>query len=172
MIGIDGYAPSLDAFREKMLARGLECETHSIEEIEKFVPLADVIITTTTSPTPLFDGALVRPGTLVSCVGAYQPHTREIDSTLVRRAAMVVVDTLSGALAEAGDILIPLSEKALSEADITEIGKIALGEVPGRQTDDDIIIFKTVGSAVQDVVVGHEIAQLAEEREVGTVVNM
>lgn len=71
VIGVDGYAPSLEKFREKMQNLGLECETHPIDEIERFVPLADVILTTTTSPRPLFDGTLVRPGTFVSCVGAF-----------------------------------------------------------------------------------------------------
>ena len=86
------------------------------------MPLADVIITTTTSRSPLFDGALVRPGTFVSCVGAYQPDTREVDSTLIQRASKIVVDTRSGALAEAGDILIPISEKIISEDSVVEIG--------------------------------------------------
>lgn len=86
------------------------------------MPLADVIVTTTTSHSPLFDGALVRPGTFISCVGAYQPDTREVDSILIQRASKIVVDTCSGALAEAGDILIPISEKIISEDSVVEIG--------------------------------------------------
>lgn len=59
-------------------------------------------------------------------------------------------------------MLIPLAENVISADDVVEIGQIARGEARGRRGDDDIIVFKTVGSAVQDVVVGHEIAQLAE----------
>lgn len=71
VIGIDGYQPSLESFKKKMLDKGVNCETHLIQDVARFVPQADVIVTTTTSHDPLFDGNLVRPGTFVSCVGAY-----------------------------------------------------------------------------------------------------
>src|SRR3989475_6489972 len=70
---------------------------------------SDVLCTCTTSQVPLFDGKLLRPGTHLNLVGAFQPHAREVDSRTVKRAR-VVVDTYDGALAEAGDLLLPVKE--------------------------------------------------------------
>ncbi len=73
------------------------------------VRAADIVVTATTSSTPVFPGRAVGPGTHVNAIGAFQPHTREVDSEVVARAA-VFVDSRSAALAEAGDLLIPIQE--------------------------------------------------------------
>lgn len=142
----------------------------SPEENDRFVAMADVVLTTTTSPTPVFSGASLKPGTFVSCVGAYQPHTREVDTETIKRAR-VYVDTKDGALNEAGDLLIPIKEKAITaEHVLGELGEVILGKVPSRQSPEEVCLFKTVGSAVLDVAVGHAIALLGEKREAGSVV--
>lgn len=86
-----------------------ECETYLIDKVNEFVAEADVIITTTTSIAPVFNGSMVKKGCLVCGVGSYQPHTRELDSELMRNAK-IYVDTRNGCLAEAGDVLIPIKE--------------------------------------------------------------
>jgi ornithine cyclodeaminase len=95
----------------------------------------------------LFDGRLVKEGCLVCGVGSYQPSTRELDSWLIQRSK-VVVDTRTGTLAEAGDLLIPISENLLEKENVVEIGEIIIGKVSGRENDKQIITFKTVGSAI------------------------
>ena len=83
---------------------GIEAEPVSAETCARE---SDVICTCTTSQEPLFDGQVLRPGTHRTLVGAFQPPTREVDDETVKRSR-IVVDTYEGALAEAGDLLIPI----------------------------------------------------------------
>jgi len=126
---------------------------------------ADIVITATTSATPLFDGNDLSPGTHVTAVGAYTPETREVDSATVQRAR-VIVDSREACLAEAGALIIP---KVQIDA---EIGEIVNGEKPGRQSEDEITFFKSVGVAVQDAVAGAAVLAEAEVLGLGTVVEM
>jgi ornithine cyclodeaminase/alanine dehydrogenase-like protein (mu-crystallin family) len=113
---------------------------------------SDVLCTCTTAHEPLFDGRLVREGTHLNLVGAFQPHTREVDDTTVRRSH-VVVDTYEGALAEAGDLLIPLRSGAIGRFHIAaDLHEIAAGTKSGRSSVDEITLFKSVGCALEDLV--------------------
>lgn len=113
---------------------------------------SDVVCTCTTSTEPLFDGRLLQPGTHLNLVGAFQPHTREVDDETVRRSR-VVVDTYEGALAEAGDLLIPLRNNAIaSDHIVADLHEIASGKKPGRRAREDITLFKSVGCALEDLV--------------------
>lgn len=112
---------------------------------------ADVICTCTTSQTPLFHGAVLRPGTHLNLVGAFQPHAREVDSETIRRARLVV-DTYEGALAEAGDLLIPISEGVISRQNIAADLHELLGKnTVVRTSANDITLFKSVGCALEDL---------------------
>lgn len=133
---------------------------------------AHVVIAATDSPTPVFDGVLVEPGTHVTAVGAFTPAMREVDSELVRRA-IVVVDQREAALAEAGDLIGPVREGAVPEDFIAaELGEIVAGTHPGRTSDDEITLFKSVGNAAQDVAVASRVLARARERGLGTVLEM
>jgi ornithine cyclodeaminase/alanine dehydrogenase-like protein (mu-crystallin family) len=113
---------------------------------------SDVICTCTTSPVPLFDGHDLRPGTHLNLVGAFQPHTRETDTVTMQRAR-IVVDTYEGARAEAGDILLPMREGALSDGDIlSDLHELVSGKKQGRRAFEDITVFKSVGCALEDLV--------------------
>ena len=113
---------------------------------------SDVICTCTTSQTPLFDGSLLRNGTHLNLVGAFQPHAREVDSTTIGRAR-VVVDTYDGALAEAGDLLIPMREGLISRALIAaDLHELVSKKRPVRIHTTDITLFKSVGCALEDLV--------------------
>ena len=104
---------------------------------------ADIIITATTSSKPVFDGHGLKAGTHITGVGSYTPQMQEVDETTVQRAR-IVVDSRDACLAEAGDLIIP---KATVDA---ELGEIINGIKPGRQSDEEITFFKTVGVAVED----------------------
>lgn len=113
---------------------------------------ADILCTCTTSTEPLFDGRALRPGTHVNAIGAYSPDTRELDDETMRRAR-VVVETREAALAEAGDILIPMQRGVIARdsivADLSE-----LVAVEGfRRAKDDVTVFKSVGLAFEDLLV-------------------
>lgn len=113
---------------------------------------AEIIVTATTSPNPVFPGRVVAAGAHVNAIGAFQPTTREVDSDLVTRAA-IFVDSRAGALEEAGDLLIPIREGRLSAGGIrAEIGEVAAGRA-GRRSTEEVTLFKSVGNAVQDLAV-------------------
>jgi ornithine cyclodeaminase/alanine dehydrogenase-like protein (mu-crystallin family) len=121
---------------------------------------ADLITCATTSRTPVVFGADLQPGCHLDLVGAFRPTDREADTEAVRRAR-VVVDTFAGALEEAGDLLIPLEEGAITRDHIAaELSEVVTGARPGRRRDDEITLFKSVGWALEDLVT----ARLAYER--------
>jgi ornithine cyclodeaminase/alanine dehydrogenase-like protein (mu-crystallin family) len=126
------------------------------------VSAADVVAACTTSPTPVVDAERVRPGAHVNAVGAFTPSTRELPTALVRRAR-VYVDTRAGALAEAGDLLLPVQEGAFSLDDVAgELGEVLLGRVPGRRHPEEVTVYKSVGAAFLDAAT----ARLAYRRAV------
>jgi ornithine cyclodeaminase/alanine dehydrogenase-like protein (mu-crystallin family) len=125
---------------------------------------SDVICTCTTSSTPIFEGKSLRPGTHLNLVGAFQPHKREADSKTMRRAR-IVVETYESALAEAGDLLIPMSEGVISREDVVaDLHEIASGKKAGRTSADEITVFKNLGCALEDLVAAALAYQNAERR--------
>lgn len=140
----------LNEFRRRInTEQGIEIDVVNAEACARE---SDVICTCTTTGEPLFDGRWVRPGTHLNLIGAYQPHTREVDDETVRRAR-VVVDTYDGALAEAGDLLIPLEKGVIDRSHIIgDLHEIVSGKKQGRAGPDDITLFKSVGCAVEDLV--------------------
>ncbi len=128
---------------------------------------ADVVCTATTSTTPVFDDADLRPGTHINAVGAYTPQMREVPTETVLRAR-VVIDHRTASLAEAGDLLIPIQEGRMTEAHIwAELGEIAAGLKPGRMSPEEITLFKSVGVAVQDVAAAAAVLEAARRQNLG-----
>ena len=137
---------------------------------DEAVEEADLIITVTPSETPVFDGSKVKEGAVVSAVGAYQPHMQELPPELLARAAGIYFDSREAVLAESGDILKPLAEGTITEADFTgDLGELILGKIPGRRDDHEILVFETVGVAVQDLVAAKKIYEKAAACGAGTV---
>ena len=121
---------------------------------------ADIVTCATTSATPVFRGRDLRPGTHVDAVGAFRPTTRELDTETVRRAT-VVVDTYHGAWEEAGDLLVPIARGELTRRHVrAELAEILAGRKPGRRSEREITLFKSVGWAPEDAVT----ARLAYDR--------
>jgi len=132
------------------------------------VRAADVVCTATTSKKPVFHDADLRPGTHVNGVGAFTPEMQEVPPETVVRAT-VVVDAVEAALAEAGDLIIPLRQGLIRKSDISrELGAVATGSAQGRTTAEEITFFKSVGNAVQDVVVARRAVDRAREFGIGT----
>jgi ornithine cyclodeaminase len=114
---------------------------------------ADLIITVTPSPKPVFDGTKVKSGATVSCVGTYEPHKHEMDPAILPRASKIICDSKEAALSETGDLLIPIADGLITEDDIQgSLGDIINGTIVGRENDDEIIVYETVGVAAQDLV--------------------
>ena len=131
------------------------------------VGAADIVTCATTSPTPLFAGADLRPGTHVDAVGAFRPAEREVDTETVRRAR-VVVDAYAASLAEAGDLLIPLAEGAIArEHVVAELAELVAGARRGRTSVSDVTLFKSVGFALEDLATATLAYNRAKERAIG-----
>lgn len=128
---------------------------------------ADVIALVTASREPVLTRAAVSEGAHVCAVGACRPDQREMDSALVRDAR-VFVDSRVGALAEAGDIVIPIREGAIDASHIAgELGDVFGGRTPGRRNAAEITIFKSLGMAVEDVAAARLAFERASERGLG-----
>lgn len=104
---------------------------------------ADVVVTATTSQTPVLRGEWLSPGAHINAVGAPRPDWRELDDEVLRRAR-VYVDSREAALKESGDVI------AAGKID-GELGEVVAGTVPGRNSADDVTLFKSLGMAVEDV---------------------
>jgi len=114
---------------------------------------ADIVCTATTSAVPVFSDADLKPGVHINAVGSYKPHVREVPAETVRRAR-VFVDDRRAALEEAGDLIIPLRQGLIEASHIlAELGAVLAGLEPGRVSNGDVTLFKSVGSAVQDLAV-------------------
>jgi ornithine cyclodeaminase len=135
----------------------------AVADLGGAVAAADVVTCATLATAPLISGAWLKPGTHVDLVGGFTPHMREADDEAVR-CARLFVDTRAGALAEAGDILDPLRRGVITVDDIqADLHDLATGRHTGRRTADEITLFKSVGTALEDLAA----AELAVERAVG-----
>lgn len=119
---------------------------------------ADVFVTMTPSRNPVFDGTKIKPGCTVSCVGSYLPDMHECDPALLPRCSKIFCDLESASLAESGDLIIPINKGIISENDITgSLGDVINGKLTGRENDEEIIMFETVGIGAQDLICAKKI---------------
>lgn len=129
---------------------------------------ADVIVTATASATPILHRDWLKAGAHINAVGSARFNMRELD-TATLQASHLIVDKREAALKEAGDILIPISEGALTESAIQgELGEVVAGSVVGRPTADGVTVFKSLGQAVEDVATAHWMYLAAKENGLGT----
>ncbi len=125
--------------------------------VREAVAGADIVCTVTSSCEPVLMGEWLSPGAHVNAVGSSVPTAREVDTAAVVRSR-VFVDHRASALAEAGDIVIPKNEGAISDAHIAgELGQVVVGEVKGRTSPAEITLFKSVGLAIEDVAAAQHI---------------
>lgn len=155
------------AFLERMRP-GVAADLVAAASAADAVRHAQVVCTATTSSTPVFDGRDLEPGAHVNGVGSYTTAMREVDSEAVRRAGRVFIDSRAAALAEAGDVVIPLREGVIAEADLVELGEVIAGKQPGRTAPEQLTFFKSVGVAVQDVTAAGELLRRARAMGLGT----
>jgi ornithine cyclodeaminase len=120
-------------------------------DLEAAARQADIISCATLSAEPLIRGAWLRPGTHLDLVGAYLPELRESDDEAVKRATLFC-DTRAGALKEGGDLLQPLKAGIIRESDVVaDLADLCKGRHPGRKSAAEITLFKSVGTAIEDL---------------------
>jgi ornithine cyclodeaminase len=133
---------------------------------------ADLICCVTSSRTPVLEGEWIARGAHVNAIGASTPDTRELDTAAIANAR-VYVDRRESALAEAGDILIPLNEAAIGPDHIRgELGELLMGSVRGRENPDDVTVFKSLGLAIEDAAAAHHVHAAAVRAGLGTEIDL
>ncbi len=126
-------------------------EAHAVTDLEHAVRQSGIVSCVTSSTVPILRGAWLEPGTHVDLAGAFKPSMRETDAETVARAA-VYVDTREGALAEAGDLLQARDEGHFDFANIRgDLFELCRGTAKGRKTADEITLFKSAGTAIEDL---------------------
>jgi alanine dehydrogenase len=151
----------------KGLAGSREAKIVKTSSSSQAVMGADILVTATTSNTPVFRGDLLSPGAHINAIGAFKPEMQEVDEETILRSR-IFVDSVEACLEEAGDLIIPFKKGRIHREDIQgELGELVLGRKAGRRTPDEITYFKSVGNAVQDISVALAIFQKAKDRGLG-----
>ena len=166
---VRAWSPHADRLRQ-FVADSVEAGVHvqAAGSAEEAVRGADIVCTVTASTQPVLRGEWLVPGVHINAVGSSVRSSRELDSEAVRRARLFV-DRRESARNEAGDFLIPLGEGVIGEDHIVaEIGEVAAGMAPGRTSDDEITLFKSLGLAVEDLAAARWIHQQAVASGAGT----
>lgn len=155
------------AFAEReSAAYGLTIEV--MPTVQAAVDGADLICTTTAATQPILSGEWLAAGAHLNVVGASSKGNRELDTAAVVKSRLYV-DRRESAVNEAGDYLIPLAEGAItSEHILGELGELVLNEAPGRQSPNDITLFKSLGLAIEDLASARLLYEKALANGVGT----
>lgn len=119
-------------------------------DAQEAVTDADIVVTASRATQPLFAGDWLKPGCFVAAIGSSLPHTRELDDRALARAAVVAVEWLPQAQRESGDLVLA-APGVLPPEKLVELGALVTGQEPGRQNDQDIAIYKSVGVGLEDV---------------------
>ena len=127
----------------------------------------EIVVTITSSRDPVLRGEWLAPGTLVAAAGANVVSRRELDNAVLERAQFVCCDWLEQAKLESGDLVEPIAAGVLDWLEVHELHEVVSGAVAGRQSDEDIVVFKSNGLAAWDVAIGAEAVRLARERGSG-----
>ena len=151
----------MEEMQEKLNPEMVLCEDTSI------LKEADIICTATNATAPLFKKEDVKKGAHVNAIGSFQPHMQELDPWLIREAR-VFLDSREACLKESGDLIKPIQEGIISENHIAgEIGDFLLNRISGRESEEQITIFKSVGVAIQDYAVATDIYNYSLEQGFG-----
>jgi ornithine cyclodeaminase len=144
-----------------------EVEVLSASSVETAVASADIVSCVTSSATPVLAGRWLREGALVDLVGGFSPDKREADDDVMRRSR-IFVDTFEGAMTEAGDILDPLSRGVIAREQVeAELADLVRGRHVGRVTDKELVTFKSVGTAIEDLAAAQAVLAAASESDNG-----
>jgi ornithine cyclodeaminase len=145
-----------------------DIEVLPVDSVAAATDGADIVCTVTASSLPLLDADWLTRGVHINAVGSYQPNTRELHSNVIQQADVLVVDSRESALVEAGDILIPMNAGAVpGTLELTELGELLNG-APGRTSDDECTVFKSLGLAIQDIAAAAFIYDRAKSVGIGT----
>lgn len=154
------------------MRKELRVEISCVESAEAAVRGADLVVAATTATEPVVRGEWLERGSFVAAVGAYAVQNRELDDEVIRRAGCHVIDSRADCLERAGDFVIPIREGILEREQVAEIAQILSGARPGRRSPEDIVVYKSSGVPIQDLVTAQHIERRAQERRVGVEIDL
>jgi alanine dehydrogenase len=160
-----------EIFARDMTAR-IGVPVTPVPTAEEAVRGADILITCTTSTTPVVDGHWLERGVHINAAGVNFANKREIDSETVRRADVIAADSVEQSKIEAGDLILAFGDELQRWNSVRELSDIISGKVAGRTSPEQITLFKSNGIAIEDIVVGGRVYELARERGMGREVPM
>lgn len=161
--------------REKFcaeMAAKLQIPVTPAASAEEAVRGAAVVATATTASRPVVLGAHLSSGVHVNAIGANFAAKRELDDEVIRRARVIVVDSIEQSRQEAGDLILPFGDDAARWSAVRELPAIVAGKAPGRTSDSDVTLFKSNGIAVWDVAVAERVLALAVQKGLGQKLNL
>ncbi|WP_347940369.1 ornithine cyclodeaminase family protein [Peribacillus simplex] len=157
-----------EKFGEKLRAFGVTVPFEVYEDVSAAVRQADIICCATRSNEPVFNGQDLKPGTHINGVGSYLPDMKEVDNTTVSRAAKIIVDDLAGVKDEAGELISAANQGNWSFNDIHgELFELVMLTKTGRENEEEITFFKSVGAAYFDLAVAKGVYRQSNERNIG-----
>jgi alanine dehydrogenase len=156
----------------KEMTEALKIPVSAVESAEAAVRHADIVVTSTTSTSPVIEGAWLKPGAHINAIGANFPQKRELDSQAVERCNVIVVDSREQSKMEAGDLIHVFRGDAGRWSDVRELADIVSGKLSGRTRANEITLFKSNGIAIEDIVVAGRIFEMARERRIGKDISM
>lgn len=155
------------AFVDRATDDAGEVRLEAVDTVQRAVEGADLVCTVTGSSEPVLRGSWLAPGTHVNAVGACTPQARELDTEAVVRSRLYT-DRRESLFVEAGDFRIPKAEGAVTDEHLVgELGELILGRVPGRGSDSEITLFKSLGIAVEDLASADLVVRKAREAGIG-----
>jgi alanine dehydrogenase len=150
----------------------VRCRVRQARSAEDAARGADLLVLVTSTADPVIRKGWVSPGALVISVGACRPDNREIDPALLKDARLIV-DSKQSALVESGDVMLGISEGRFGTQHIAgELGDVIAGRVPGRVSPGQVVVFKSLGLAVEDVLAAEIVYSRAVERGLGQLLSM
>ncbi len=153
-------------FAKKMSAQ-LNVDVRGVDSAEEAVRDADIVITATTSREPVLRGEWLAPGAHINAVGVNRAEARELDDDAIIQCNFVCVDSIEQAKTEAGDLISPVERGLVTWQRVWELSEVVAGKAKGRESRDQVTLFKSMGIALEDVAVGAWVYERAREQNVG-----
>lgn len=174
LTGVRVYSPDAEhrrAFAERMSSK-LSLPVEAAHTAEEAVQGADIVVTVTSASNPVLEGRWLTAGTHINAVGVNSARRRELDHTVVSRAARIVVDSREQSQREAGDLIVPFRSHPERWQAVRELSEVVAGEFPGRSDPQEITLFKSNGIALEDVATAVRVYERARAEGLGQTLTM
>jgi ornithine cyclodeaminase/alanine dehydrogenase-like protein (mu-crystallin family) len=163
--------PRREKFAKEMTER-LGVPVVPVSSAEEAARGADIVITSTTSKTPVVEGRWIEPGMHISAIGSNYAEKREIDTEAVRRCDVIAADSVEQSKVESGDLIQAFAGDESRWGSVREFADVVAGKVPGRTNPEQVTLFKSNGIAIEDIVTAGRVYELARQQGIGREIPM